>query len=323
MTLNYQDLLELYKMANRLDSSGFYKEADVIDQILIKESGSNKYLAFLAALGLGTPTGIGEEIVSEEISQTPVEEPAYLDYYMIPLKQGQSINDLGKIYFPDIISGIAERIILDYNPEIIERLNKLQIGELIKVPTIDLLEREGASSKYGVNFRKDPNPERVTSPTEELKQIIKNTEEFASEIYDANPPNGDWTIGYGHSIKKSDYNKLLSDGKLNINGVTVYLDTPISESEANKIFEKDIEIATKKTLEKNYHNLNQSHFDALVMFVYNLGSLPNDINEAILNEDFDLVPELFKRYTKSKNVNLTGLEKRRGLEAEIWNDGKK
>ena len=91
----------------------------------------------------------------------------------------------------------------------------------------------------------------------------KDYEDFSFTIYDASPPNGDWTIGWGHKLYEgtTEYNYYYA------NGITI--------AEAEKLYIEDRNKMASTTLdvmiEKYGIILNQHQYDAMLSFSYQFG----------------------------------------------------
>tara|TARA_Y100001937_G_C7100240_1_gene322144 strand:- start:547 stop:990 length:444 start_codon:yes stop_codon:yes gene_type:complete len=130
--------------------------------------------------------------------------------------------------------------------------------------------------------------------------LIKHFEGLELEAYKC--PAGVWTIGYGHT-------KDVQEG-----------DT-WSESHADHMLEVEME-----EYENYIHNLvtcplSQNQFDALVSWVYNLGSSNLQASTLLkrLNAgDYPDVPNQIKRWNKAGGKVLEGLVRRREAEASMF-----
>jgi len=136
-------------------------------------------------------------------------------------------------------------------------------------------------------------------------ELIKHYEGCKLEAYIC--PAGILTIGYGHTGKD------VTKGKI------------ITADQAEKLLIADLakydaEIARYVKVE-----LNQSQYDALVSFVYNLGAralATSTLLRKLNAREFDAVPREFLKWDKAK-VNgefkaLPGLTKRRKSEAALF-----
>lgn len=131
-------------------------------------------------------------------------------------------------------------------------------------------------------------------------ELIKRHEGFRANAYKC--PADVWTIGYGHTrgVKSGDV---------------------IGKAQGERFLIQDVQIAER---EVNSHGLtfNQNQFDALVSFVFNIGSgnftrstllrkLKVDTNDATISYEFS-------RWKYAGGKVLPGLVKRRKEEAELY-----
>ena len=110
------------------------------------------------------------------------------------------------------------------------------------------------------------------------------------------------TIGYGHT-----------------KGVTE--DMVITQEEADQMLQDEMPEYEGYINDKVTVALNQDQFDAMVCWVYNLGSgnLASSTLLKVLNEgDYEAVPEQMKRWNKAGGKVLNGLIKRRDSEAKLF-----
>lgn len=125
-------------------------------------------------------------------------------------------------------------------------------------------------------------------------------EGFRAKAYKC--PAGIWTIGYGHT-------KGVKSGDI------------ITKEQGVKYLREDVAFA-----EKYVNNLGvcetQGQFDALVDFVFNLGSsaLKNStLLKKIKNKASDSeICKQFRRWVYAGGKKLTGLVRRREAECELW-----
>ena len=130
--------------------------------------------------------------------------------------------------------------------------------------------------------------------------LIKHFEGCELKAYKC--PAGVWTIGYGHI-------KGVQEGDV------------ITEQQANEMLVEELHEY------ENYVNtlvnvpLNQNQYDALVSWVYNLGSsnLQASTLLKVLNAgDYDNVPEQIMRWNKAGGKVLEGLTRRRQAETDLF-----
>ena len=130
--------------------------------------------------------------------------------------------------------------------------------------------------------------------------LIKKFEGCKLEAYYCS--GGVLTIGYGHTggVKETDV---------------------ITQEEADKLLKGDI-LKFEEYVEDNVMvELDQSQFDALVAWTFNLG--PGNLRESTmlkkLNEaDYASVPSEMKRWNKAGGKTLDGLIRRRNAEALLF-----
>lgn len=132
------------------------------------------------------------------------------------------------------------------------------------------------------------------------KDIVKEFEGLRLEAYKC--PAGVWTIGYGHT-------RGVIPGDV------------ITEAEAEALLAEDLEDSEDAVRAFVNVELNQNQFDALVSFVYNLGS--GNFNSSTLlrklnNGDYLGAANEFNRWNKAGGVVLSGLVRRRNAEANLF-----
>jgi lysozyme len=130
--------------------------------------------------------------------------------------------------------------------------------------------------------------------------LIKRFEGLYLESYLC--PAKVWTIGYGHT-------KGVVKGQ------------KITEEEAENFLKKDLAVA-EKTVNSLNVQLTQNQFDALVSFVFNLGSgnfLSSTLCKKVKKDPNDsTIKNEFGRWVNSKGKKLPGLVKRRQEESELY-----
>jgi len=148
----------------------------------------------------------------------------------------------------------------------------------------------GQKQKFGGNMK----------ISQEGIALIKKFEGCKLEAYKC--PAGVWTIGYGHT-------KDVKEGDR------------INKDEANYLLEEEMEEYEKYINNMVEVDLNQSQFDSLCAWIYNLGptNFGNSTLRKVLNEGkYDEVPQQIKRWNKSNGEVLNGLIKRREAEALLF-----
>lgn len=130
--------------------------------------------------------------------------------------------------------------------------------------------------------------------------LIKEFEGLRLKAYQC--PGGVWTIGYGHTA-----------------GVKPGI--VISEAQAEEYLKADL-IAFERYLNGLGLALDQNQFDALVSFIYNVGT-GNFSNSTLLrkvraNPQDNSIMDEFLRWVYSKGRVLPGLQRRRLAEMKLY-----
>lgn len=129
--------------------------------------------------------------------------------------------------------------------------------------------------------------------------LIKRFEGFRLTAYDANPPHGDLTIGYGHKLLPTEHY-----GK-------------VTEEFATRLLVSDIEMAEKRVNDWISFQLSQNQFDALVSLAYNLTY--SSWKKAASRLNGGQSPEtVFPLYVNAGGVRLSGLANRRAAELKFY-----
>lgn len=132
-----------------------------------------------------------------------------------------------------------------------------------------------------------------------------------------NDDAGYCTIGYGHLIGKKSCSSITDIPQEFKNG--------LSDENAENLFRKDLKYYEGIVKNRVKVNLYQHEFDALVIFVYNIGDgkkgfRGSSLLEKINEKKYDEAPELFSRFTQSGGKIMPGLVLRRKAEAKIFKD---
>ena len=147
------------------------------------------------------------------------------------------------------------------------------------------------------------------------KDFIKSFESFRDHAYKAVPTEKYYTIGYGHY------------------GADVYEGMTITIEEAEIMFEEDLLKYENyvDTFLNNYGiSVNQSQYDALVSFTYNVGNqwkatetfqLKTYLINGVSNYTDEQITTAFTNWNKSGGKVLAGLTRRRKAEAEMFLHG--
>ena len=137
--------------------------------------------------------------------------------------------------------------------------------------------------------------------------IIKEFESFRAKPYLC--PSGIPTIGYGSTYYPDGKKVTLQDKE-----ITEEKAFEILEYIANKDFGSNINKVVKVPL-------NQNQFDALVSFVYNIGSgnfEKSTLLKKVNQSDFIGASLEFEKWNKANGKVLNGLTKRRLAEKELF-----
>lgn len=136
--------------------------------------------------------------------------------------------------------------------------------------------------------------------SQEGLELIKKFEGCRLKAYKCSA--GVLTIGYGHTkgVKKDDV---------------------CTQEEANNLLKEDISKFEKNVNDNVKVRLNQSQFDALVAWTFNLGV--GNLRESTMlkelnNSKFDKVPSEIKRWNKAAGKTLDGLVRRRQAESLLF-----
>ena len=130
--------------------------------------------------------------------------------------------------------------------------------------------------------------------------LIKEFEGLRLKAYKC--PGGVWTIGYGHTTG-------VKPGMV------------ISEAQAEEDLKADL-IAFERYLNGLGLALNQNQFDALVSFIYNVGtgnfSSSTLLRKVRANPQDNSIMDEFLRWVYSKGRVLPGLQRRRLAEMKLY-----
>ena len=130
--------------------------------------------------------------------------------------------------------------------------------------------------------------------------LIKEFEGLRLKAYKC--PGGVWTIGYGHTAG-------VKPGMV------------ISEAQAEEYLKADL-IAYERYLNGLGLALNQNQFDALVSFIYNVGtgnfSSSTLLRKVRANPQDNSIMDEFLRWVYSKGRVLPGLQRRRLAEMKLY-----
>ena len=157
----------------------------------------------------------------------------------------------------------------------------------------------------------------ITRLSNDGKDLLKSVEGLSLKPYDDQSGKEidlyvkGATIGYGHLIKQNEWN-LYKNG--------------ISLQEANELFENDL-MPFEKAVTKSVNTaLTQNQFDALVIFVFNIGinSFKNSSVVKIINGEktnYKGLEDAWKAWNKSQGRVMQGLNNRRNAEYKLYTQG--
>ena len=130
--------------------------------------------------------------------------------------------------------------------------------------------------------------------------LIKEFEGLRLKAYKC--PGGVWTIGYGHTAG-------VKPGMV------------ISEAQAEEYLTADL-IASEKYLNNLRLAINQNQFDALISFIYNVGtgnfSRSTLLRKVRANPQDNSIMDEFLRWVYSKGRVLPGLQRRRLADMKLY-----
>ena len=130
--------------------------------------------------------------------------------------------------------------------------------------------------------------------------LIKEFEGLRLKAYQC--PGGVWTIGYGHTAG-------VKPGMV------------ITKAQAEEYLKADL-IAFERYLNGLGLDLNQNQFDALVSFIYNVGtgnfSSSTLLRKIRMNHQDNSIMDEFLRWVYSKGRVLPGLQRRRLAEMKLY-----
>lgn len=144
--------------------------------------------------------------------------------------------------------------------------------------------------------------------SEKGKELIEKHEGKVNKVYVC--PGGKLTGGIGHALSATDRRHYK-------------FGSPISDIVIYAWFDDDVEKAERTVNNWVIRELSQSAFDALVSFVFNVGS-ENFKRSTLLKKlnrgDIKGASEEFGRWVYSKKKKLQGLVARRAEEAQLFRD---
>ena len=134
--------------------------------------------------------------------------------------------------------------------------------------------------------------------------LIKHHEGYSATPYLC--PAQVWTIGYGHAMRPADVPKYRAG---------------ITREQGEALLRMDVRIAERAVMRLITSPLNQSQFEALVSFTFNLGAhrlQTSTLRQVINRGEYERAPAQFKRWVWGGGRKLQGLIRRRADEAELF-----
>ena len=129
-------------------------------------------------------------------------------------------------------------------------------------------------------------------------------------------PAGHCSVGYGTLLHRGACDGRASEAPY-AGGISKDEATRLLTAEASRVGPAINQVAARA--------LNQSQFDALTSFVYNVGTgafQHSTLAKLLAKGDYDGVPDELRKWTKARVggrlIDLPGLVKRRGAEAQLW-----
>ena len=138
--------------------------------------------------------------------------------------------------------------------------------------------------------------------------FIRRAEGGGTFSPDPYPDSKGLSIGYGHLIKEGES-----------------FNPPITQQQAEALFQQDAQKFVNIVNSQVTVPVDQNQFDALVSLAYNLGSVPDDVRNAINKGDYKGAAQAFLEYNKyiptgeTQKVVNQGLAARRHEEMAIFN----
>ncbi len=125
------------------------------------------------------------------------------------------------------------------------------------------------------------------------------------------------TIGVGHLLSEAEKRR----GTIILEGKPVAWTNGLTADQADRLCRQDVEWAERDVEQHVAVPLVQHQFDALVIFVFNVG--PEQFGGShllhLLNAGlYDSVPAQLARWIYVKKKKSTGLQRRRAIESSLW-----
>jgi lysozyme len=174
------------------------------------------------------------------------------------------------------------------------------------------MERSSIAADSGGEGSATAARRRVRSLSEAGAKFIADFEGFSANLYE--DPAGHCTIGYGH---------LVHRGKCDGTEPKEFRQG-VSKKRAIDLLQSDAATAANEVNGNVTVALNQAQFDALVSFVFNVGSgaFRDSTLLKFLNQGrYQSVPKQLNRWVFSQGKRLEALVNRRKAEGRLFRDG--
>lgn len=132
------------------------------------------------------------------------------------------------------------------------------------------------------------------------------------------PVNGFLTIGHGHLLTRDE----LTSEFVWLNGVATQYWHGLTDEQAGVLLDQDLDWAERAVNNGVQVPLKQGQFEALVSFTFNVGAGAfgsSTLLKRVNANDFDDVPNQFKRWNRTGGHVSQGLINRRQHEIDYWN----
>jgi lysozyme len=129
---------------------------------------------------------------------------------------------------------------------------------------------------------------------------------------------GAWTIGVGHLLSKSE----RSSGKIWIAGKPVKYSGGLADHDITLLLLSDLAKFEKDVNRLVHVPLKQHEYDALVSFVFNIGSgafTASTLRRMLNAGHHASVPAQMRRWVRDNGKVVPGLVNRREKEVQLWN----
>ncbi len=130
------------------------------------------------------------------------------------------------------------------------------------------------------------------------------------------------TIGIGHLLTQDE----RKGGMIDVDGQDLVIANGLTIEQCYRLLRQDLRDPSATVNRSVIAEINQEQFEALVSFVFNVGS--SAFNHSTLLRhinagSFDRVPEEFRKWIYANGMTCEGLRRRREAEIELWNIGTK